>query len=194
MELSGASKPATAAHEDLSVVQMVAANRPWRLVSDLAKVLVAALASAGFFIVNSNAWSISDQLSVPRLVLIAVLALGGLAVWLVVGHELWERVAHADDPQLTRRVNAATGLTLFVGLVIGYVVLFGLVLFAMAVAVPDQFVKSNLGHSASFGDYVAAAWLACSLATVAGAIGSGLESDDDVRETITRYRPDPERF
>ena len=65
------------AHEDLSVGRMVLANRPYRLVRDLSKVLVATLASAGFFIVNSNAWGIADQLAFPRLLVIMVLAVGG---------------------------------------------------------------------------------------------------------------------
>jgi hypothetical protein len=175
----------------LSIAQMVAANKPWRLVPDLSKVIVATLATAGFFIINSNAWSIADQLEAPRLALVAVMALGGLGVWLVVAHSLWERPSRSDDPALTKRTNAATGLTLMLGLSFGYLVLYGVVLAAMAIVVPGEYMKSNLGHAAGFGDYAAAAWLAASLATVAGAIGSGLESDDEVRETISRYRAEP---
>ena len=44
------------AHEEMSVGQMVRENRPHRLVRDLSKVLVATLASAGFFVTNSDAW------------------------------------------------------------------------------------------------------------------------------------------
>jgi hypothetical protein len=179
----------TSAHEGLSIAQMVVANRPWRLVRDLSKVLVATLATAGFFIINSNSWVISDQLQAWRLLLVALAALGGLGVWLVVSHSLWERPLHSERPGLTRRVNTATALTLFLGLVLGYVVLCLVVLAAMAVVVPEAFMAQNLGHRAGFVDYVAASWLASSLATVAGAIGSGLESDEDVRRTITRYRP-----
>src|SRR3954467_10766496 len=105
-----ASGPSLRAHEELSIGQMVLANRPWRLVRDLSKVLVATLASAGFFIVNSNAWGIADQLAIPILVLIAVLAIGGLGVWLVVAHSLWEEPSRARNRELTRRANAATAL------------------------------------------------------------------------------------
>src|SRR3954453_6514561 len=177
------------AHEELSVGHMVLANRPYRLVRDLSKVLVATLASAGFFIINSNAWGIADQLAAPILLLIAVLAVGGLGAWLVVAHSLWEQPSRARRPALTQRANAATAMTLLLGLLFNYLVLYVLVLAAMALVVPDKFMGSNLGHSAGVGDYSAAAWFAASMATVVGAIGSGLESDEEVHDTISRYRP-----
>jgi hypothetical protein len=168
---------------------MVLANRPYRLVRDLSKVLVATLASAGFFIINSNAWGIADQLAAPILLLIALLAVGGLGVWLVVAHSLWEQPSQSRDSALTRRANAATALTLLLGLLFSYLVLYAVVLAAMGLVVPAHFMTSNLGHSAGVGDYAAAAWFAASMATVVGAIGSGLESDEEVHETISRYRP-----
>jgi hypothetical protein len=173
----------------LSAAQMVIANRPWRLVGDLSKVLVAALATAGFFVTNSNAWAISDQLGAWRLMLVALAAFTGLVAWIIIAHSLWERPSASDDPGATRRANAATVLTLALGLLLGYVVLYLLVLAAMVLAVPDSFVAQNIEHGAGTEEYIAAAWFATSLATVAGALGSGLESDDEVRETVKRYRP-----
>lgn len=183
-----ASRPPPAAHEGLSVGQMVLANRPWRLVRDLSKVLVATLASAGFFIVNANAWGISDQLPVHTLLVIAVLAVVGLGVWLAVAHSLWERPSQTRDPALTYRVNAATVLTLVLGLLFAYLVLYVVVLASMALVVPERFMASNLGHPAGFGDYATATWFAASMAVVVGAIGSGLESDEEVHDTVSRYR------
>jgi hypothetical protein len=180
------------ANQELSIMQMVRANRPYRLVRDLSKVLVATLASAGFFIVNSNAWGIADQLAVPSLLLIALLAVGGLGVWLVVAHSLWEQPSRWRDRTLTQRANVATALTLLLGLMFSYMVLYVAVLAAMALVVPDRFMTESLGHPAAVGDYAAAAWFATSMATVVGAIGSGLESDEEVHATISRYRPRPE--
>jgi hypothetical protein len=80
---------------------------------------------------------------------------------------------------------------LLIGLCIGFVVLFVAVLLAMALVVPGGFAASNLEHEAQFEDYAVAAWFASSMATVVGAIGSGLESDDEVHDTISRYRPRP---
>src|SRR5215204_5674288 len=150
------------ANQELSIGQMVRANRPYRLVRDLSKVLVATLASAGFFIINSNAWGIADQLTAPSLLLIAVLAVGGLGAWLVVAHSLWEQPSQARHRAVTQRANAATALTLLLGLLFNYLVLYVLVLAAMGLVIPDQFMGSNLGHSAGVGDYAAAAWFAAS--------------------------------
>src|SRR3954462_15055222 len=99
-------------HARLSVMQMAVANRPWRLVRDLSKILVAAVATAGFFITNSNAWAISDQLGAWRLFLVALAAFAGLVVWIIIAHSLWERPSANDDPAATKRVNRATVLTL----------------------------------------------------------------------------------
>src|SRR3954452_23380506 len=148
-ERAGGHSPT--ADEELSVGQMVRANRPWRLVRDLSKVLVATLASAGFFIVNANAWGIADQLAFHSLLLIAVLAVGGLGVWLAVAHSLWEQPSETGDPALTQRVNAATGLTLLLGLLFAYLVLYVAVLVSMALVVPERFMTSNLGHPAGVG-------------------------------------------
>ena len=80
---------------------------------------------------------------------------------------------------------------MLLGGLFNYLVLYVLVLAAMALVVPDRFMASNLGHPAGVGDYAAAAWFAASMATVVGAIGSGLESDEEVRDTISRYRVRP---
>jgi hypothetical protein len=184
---AGSAGSATGAQ--LSVAQMVVANRPWRLVRDLSKVLVAAVATAGFFVTNSNAWTISDQLEGWRLLLVALAAFAGLLVWIIVAHGLWERPSASEQPDATKLVNAATVLTLALGLLLGFVVLYLMVLGAMALAIPASFAAESIGHEAGAADYLLAAWFATSMATVAGALGSGLESDEEVRETVSRYRP-----
>jgi hypothetical protein len=173
-----------------SVTSMIIANRPWQLVGDLSKLLVATLATAAFLVVNTNAWSIADRLGALRLLAIGVLSIAALLVWLVVAHELFESPSRSHDPQLVRRANSATIGTLFIGLLLGYGVLFATVLLAAALVVPAGVLESTLRHPAGLADYATVAWLISSLATVGGAIGSGLESDDDVHDTIRRYRAD----
>src|SRR5205823_13505641 len=43
-------------------------------------------------------------------------------------------------------------------------------------------LASGLGHPVGTGDYATLAWFTASLATVGGALGAGLESDEAVRE------------
>ena len=79
-------------------------------------------------------------------------------------------------------------------MLIGVLTLYG-ALFLLALAgsvllvVPDLFVD-GLGHPARVSDYLELAWLISSLATVGGALGAGLESDDAVRQAAYSYRPD----
>jgi hypothetical protein len=173
-----------------SVTSMIIANRPWQLVGDLSKVIVATLATAAFLVVNTNTWSIADQLSTLRLLAIGVLSIAALLLWLVVAHELFESPSRSQHTQLVRRANSATIGTLFIGLLLGYGVLFAMVLLAAALVVPAGLLESTLRHPAGFADYATVAWLSSSLATIAGAIGSGLESDEDVHNAIRRYRVD----
>lgn len=172
------------------MTSMVIANRPWQLVRDLSKVIVATLATAAFLVVNTSTWSMADQLSTLRLLAIGVLSIAALVLWLVVAHELFMWPSRSHDTQLARRANSATIATLFIGLLLGYGVLFALVLLAAALVVPSGLLESTLRHPAGFADYATVAWLISSLATIAGAIGSGLESDEDVHNTIRRYRVD----
>ena len=57
-----------------------------------------------------------------------------------------------------------------------------------AVALDAGVLGEALGHDADVGDYAALAWMASSLATIAGGLGAGLESDEAVREAAYGYR------
>ena len=54
--------------------------------------------------------------------------------------------------------------------------------------VPGAYFQSTLKHSVGLGDYVTLAWMAASLATVAGALGASLEHEVKVREAAYGYR------
>jgi Flp pilus assembly protein TadB len=87
--------------------------------------------------------------------------------------------------------NLATTATVVIGVLSLYVALFLLALAAAAVLVVPSLFADGLGHPVHPADYLELAWLTSSLATVGGALGAGLESDEAVREAAYTYRPDP---
>jgi hypothetical protein len=69
-----------------------------------------------------------------------------------------------------------------------YLALLVLALVTSPVLVPTQLLEEGLGHAVGVGDYMKLAWLTSSLATLGGALGAGLESDDVVRAAAYTYR------
>src|SRR6185437_7500594 len=95
-----------------------------------------------------------------RLALASIASISFTSGAVIVAHGLWER---APDRRLRDQVilfNFAT---------------------AELLLSPDA-LASGLGHSVRTADYATLAWFTASLATVGGALGAGLESDEAVRE------------
>jgi hypothetical protein len=82
----------------------------------------------------------------------------------------------------------ATTLTLVLGVASLYAAVFALSIATAALIIDAGVLGKALGHDADIGDYAALAWMASSLATIAGGLGAGLESDEAVREAAYGYR------
>src|SRR5829696_6990418 len=167
---------------------MVLANRPWRLFTTMKGTLAAAFATAAYALVMPIIWQMADSLSWVRLLALMVLAIVAMVVWIIVAHHLWERPAEPEARDKATLYNAATALTLSVAVLFSYAVLFVLVLVAAGFFLESGFLQSNLGHPVGLADYVRLAWMASSLATLAGALGSGLEDEETVRDATYGYR------
>jgi chromate transport protein ChrA len=167
---------------------MVLANRPWRLFTTMKGTLAAAFATAAYALVMPVLWQMADSLSWVRLLALMLLAIVAMVVWIIVAHHLWERPANQEVREQAALYNASTALTLSVAVLFSYAVLFVLVLLAAGFFLESGFLQSNLGHPVGVSDYVRLAWMATSLATVAGALGSGLEDEETVREATYGYR------
>jgi hypothetical protein len=164
------------------LVGMIRANRPLQLVVRLSGALLTALGTAAVALASSNFWSLADGMTWPRLVVLMVASVVLIVVALVLAHGLWER---ADAPRARERVmlfNFATVATLALGVAALYLALFVIDLAAGVALIPPAQFDDQVGHAVGVDGYLRLAWLVASLATVGGALGSLVESDDAVRE------------
>ena len=167
---------------------MVRANRPWRLVPSLSPAIAAAAAGAAFGIFYSNIWSLAVALGIVRLVVVTLMALVAMVGWLILDHRLWERRSDRSLREEAVLSNASTVLTVGTGVLIMFVLLFGIALVAAAIVIPPDYLGATLGRGSGVGDYLVIAWLSCAMGTVAGAIGSGFADDGAVRQAAYSRR------
>lgn len=167
---------------------MVRANRPWRLVTGLSKVLAGAFATGAFALATSTIWQFADTMGPWRMSAATLLSITAMVLWLVLDHQLWERPTSPEERDRSVLYNTATVVTLVLGVVVLHVALFGLLLLTACVTLPPNLLSSTLGHGVSFSDYLTLSWLLASIATVGGALGSGLEDDDAVTEAAYGVR------
>jgi hypothetical protein len=169
---------------------MVHANRPWRLASQLSRALAAALGTVALALANSSIWQLSDQIGAARLAVMTVLSILALVAWLIVDHELWERPKSSALRRQAVLFNTATTITVVLGVALLYVALFGVTLLATLFVIEGKVLGRAIQHHAATGSFIRLAWMATSVGVVGGALGSGLESDDAVKQAAYGYRPD----
>lgn len=174
---------------------MVRANRPWRLVPGLSKALAAALATGAVATVNSTVWNLATSLSTPRLVIAMVGSVALMIGWLIVDANLWHRTDEVS-PEARKRAalyNASTVVTVGIGVIVCYV---GLVVINLvwALFILNGRVFASMARTPLHAtEYWTLAWFVASVATVGGALGSGLESDEAIRAAAYSKREQERR-
>lgn len=178
---------------------MVRNNRPGRLLTALSTCIATAAAAGAFGIFYSSIWNMSDVLPTRRLVLISLVAVLTLSTWLIMRNNLWTRrssIEQSGGPGVgvgtaTNQAaldNASTIATVVSSVVLMYGVIFS-VLFVGAYAIVDSgYLEAQLGHPVGPGDYATLSWLAASLGTMAGSLGSNFDSDSAIREATYSRR------
>ncbi len=167
---------------------MVRSNRPGRLLTALSNSVAAAVATGAFGIFYASVWRMADALSPARLAIISVLAVGVMSGWLILHNRLWNRSRRFSDSGQARRDNASTLATITISVIMMYVLLFVLLLSAALIIIEASYLRSDLGHPVSALDYLKLSWLAASLGTMAGAVGSNFDSDAAIREATYSRR------
>ena len=156
---------------------MVIANRPWRLVLGMRSALAAVMATSAYLVITSTIWQLASSLSMTKLIVTMVAAVIMMVVWIIGAHHLWRRrdeLGEGWDPFLW---NASTVLTLLVGVVTMAVAVFAFNVVVTVFFLEPPVYSSDATTWPGFVDHVRLAWLATGFATVAGAVGSGLDSD-----------------
>lgn len=170
------------------VAGMIRANRPWRLVPTLTGALAAASAASAFGVFYSSIWQMAAAMSSTRLAMVTVVAVAAMTIWLIVPNHMWERSDFRAAPTDRVLYNAATLGTVAAGVACMYLLLFVVVLAAGLVVVSPHFLTEQLGHHAGLVDYLRLAWLAASLGTVAGAVGSSTADTEDILRATYGHR------
>ncbi|WOQ69166.1 hypothetical protein RYJ27_10730 [Microbacterium limosum] len=203
--VSGMSEPASPEEQRLPLpglsargrvlLGMVIANRPWLLATGLKSALVAALATGAVATIEPTVWLLAASLSGWRLAAATIASIAVVIGWIVIDGELWDH-PEDDSPEARERsrlYNTSTLLTLTIGVVICYAALY-IVNLAWALFVLDPAVMGDsLGTSAGYGDLFVLTWFVASAATLGGALGTGLASDEAIRAAAYSKREEERR-
>lgn len=172
----------------LLVAGMVRSNQPWKLVPRLSSAMAGAVATGAFGVFYTSIWSMADYLPAARLSLITLSSILILTLWLLLHNRLWER------PQGNRRrermviYNAATVLTVGFAATAMYLLLFLALLAGALIVIDQEYLAYQLRHDVSLAEYVNLAWLASSLGTMGGAIGSSFDEVKEVQRATFSQR------
>jgi hypothetical protein len=170
---------------------MVLANRPWLLAAGLKSALVAALATGAVATIEPTFWLLAASLSGWRLWVATIASITIVVAWIVIDGELWDRPDDdsAQARERSRLYNTSTLLSLTFGVVICYLALY-VVNLVWALFVLDPAV---MGGSLDYDDLFVLTWFVASVATLAGALGTGLESDEAIRAAAYSKREEDRR-
>ncbi len=160
---------------------MVYANRPWRLATGMSKVVMAAFATGAVSLAYPTIWQLSDLMGPWRMSVATIVAVVAMVAWLILEHDLWERPTSAQERERAVLYNASTVVTLAIGVAIFHVGLFVLLLLTAWWTLPPQMIAHSIDHSVDLPTLLRMAWLVSSIATLGGALGSGMEDDEAVK-------------
>jgi len=119
-----------------------------------------------------------------------VLSIVGMSIWIIHGHNLWEIKTEKSSEKIRRLYNGATVSTLLLAVGYYYIILGLLFIITTHILVAPDFFAQQVGLSTlpAFVHYLQLAWVVTSIATIAGAVGVGLENEENVRNATYGYR------
>lgn len=172
---------------------MVRSNRPGRMLPALTTSIAAAAAVGTFGVFYSSIWTLADSLHPARLFLIGLLVVAALTFWLIFRNHLWTKRRDAVYAWQGGLDNTTTVIMVGTSVGLMFLVLFAFLLALGLVVVDASQLRSEIMHPVSFFNYPKLAWLAACLGTLAGALGSNFDSDDEIRRATYSKRESERR-
>lgn len=161
---------------------MVRNNRPGSLLPALSRTIAAGVGTGAFGIFYASIWTMADSLHPARLALISLAVIAALTAWLIIYNGLWARDHDFDGPRSRWLDNAATVITVGLSVAAMYAMLYLLLLGAAFTVITSEYLAGQLERPVTAVDYLRLTWLAASLGTAGGAIGSNFDSDRAIAE------------
>lgn len=172
---------------------MVRSNRPGRMLPALTTSIAAAAAVGTFGVFYSSIWTLADSLHPVRLFVIGLLVIAALTFWLIFRNRLWTKRRDAVYAWQGGLDNITTVIMVGTSVALMFLVLFAFLFVLGLVVVDASQLETELMHPASFFNYPQLAWLAACLGTLAGALGSNFDSDDEIRRATYSKRENERR-
>ncbi|MDS2172821.1 hypothetical protein Q7C18_08950 [Nesterenkonia sp. CL21] len=172
---------------------MVANNEPLLSLPRLSGVFAAACATGAFGIFYDSIWDMAISLPGWRLAVISCAGVIFLVLWLISRNRLWDRPSAVGGKRLALMYNTSTVISLLVSVLSLYALLYLGVLVISLVLIEPGYMAESLQVEAAFSNYRDIAWLAASLGTFAGAIGSNFDADSDLRN-LTQGTRERQRY
>ncbi|MEC5301658.1 MULTISPECIES: 5,10-methylene-tetrahydrofolate dehydrogenase [Staphylococcus] len=169
---------------------MVSVNKPLNMMKTLTSSLALSFTTGAFGLIFTTLWQLSYIFSELRLLSLSFASIFAILIWIILAHQLWDIPAGKGEKHISKLYNFTTLITLFISVSIYYITLFILFLITCLTILPADFIGKTIGTSgpADFIQYIEIAWLAASIATVAGAVGVGLTNEKLVKESTFSYR------
>lgn len=166
---------------------MLRANQPGSLLPVMTGSLAAMAATGGFGVFYGSIWNLSEAVGVWRLLLLSLGAIVVLSAWLILRNRLWVRRGTQQSRWRENLDNIVTVLTISVTVLIMFVLAaVGMMLLSVLV-VPLDYLREQIEGEATWSSYLRIGWLAASLGTFAGAVGSNFDRQVEIRSaTYTR--------
>lgn len=125
-------------------------------------------------------WELSVIYSPFRLILLMIIAILGMAGWLLYAHQLLERKTAKSQRVYRYIYNSTTLVTLSVITLMNYFILYILLIISITLFVPVDLFNSWTSAKAqfTFTNYLRLIWFVASLGLLAGAMGSTVEDEE----------------